>query len=146
MEICIDGCEASLNVQKMQVLENIEIVLKELDAFAKPINSSKQQPIYKTLFRLNLSSFYERFSAENTKLFRLTQTHYLDNLPELCVVHTIPELEAHKDCALLIEDKIFISHQYFKNWLIAEDKDLFEKEILELILSSLETGMKYSSN
>lgn len=141
-----DGFETLPTTLKMQVIENIEFVLKELEAFAKPANNLHLQPVYKTLFRLNFASFYERFGAERTKLFRFTNMYYLNSLPEICVVHTVPELEAHKDCALLIEEKIFISHQYFKNWLVAEDKDLFEKEILELILSSLDVDIKQASN
>lgn len=146
MKNLTDGCDASHEMLKMQVTQNIEFVLKELEAFAKPANSFNSNPTYKTLFSLNLASFYERFGSEKTKLFRLTATPYLENLPHLCVVHTVPELQAHEDCAMLIEDKIFISHQYFKEWLIAKDKDLYEKEILDLILSSLDTNKYNMSN
>lgn len=146
MKNLTDGCDASHEMLKMQVTQNIEFILKELEAFAKPANSFNSSPTYKTLFSLNLASFYERFGSETTKLYRLTKTHYIQNLPHICVVHTIPELKAHEDRALLIEDKIFISHQYFKKWLIAEDKDLYEKEILDLILSSLDTNKYNMSN
>lgn len=130
----------------MQKIENIEFVLKELEAVSKTSNNRSQHPTYKTLFRLNFAFFYERFGETKTNLFKLTNTHYLDRLPELCVVHTIPELEQHKDCPLLIEDIIFISHQYFKDWLISTDKDFYEREILELILSNLEIDINYASN
>jgi len=146
MEHLISDPKPSLSGPQIQVMENIEFLIKELDAYSKPANRFNTQPTYKTLFRYNFASFYERFGAEKTKLFRLTQTHYQERLPELCVVHTIPELEAHEDGALFIKGTIFISHKYFKNWLIAEDKDLYEREILELILSSLDLDIKRLSN
>lgn len=142
----IERGQASQSVLKIQVTENIEFVLKELEACTRPENSLNPQPSYKTLFRLGLASFYERFCAEKTKLFRLTQTHYHNTLPELCIVHTIPELDEQKDRPLLIDGVIFISHQYFKNWLVAVDKDLYEKEILELILSSLNMNILSLAN
>lgn len=146
MEDCINEREALFAALKMQVIENIEFILKELDSFADSVKRLNTQPVYKTIFRLNLASFYERFGVEKTKLFRLTKTHYLENMPELCVVHAIPEVEADEDCALLIEDKMLISHQYLKNWLMAKDKDLYEKEILELVLSGLDMNIKHTSN
>lgn len=146
MENYIQGGQASKSVLKIQVTENIEFVLKELEACARSANAFNPQPSYKTLFRLGLASFYERFCTEKTNLFRLTQTHYQNNLPELCIVHTIPELDEQKDRPLLIDGVIFISHQYFKNWLVAKDKDSYEKEILELILSSFNMNSLSSAN
>lgn len=146
MENCIDREQVSLATPRMQVIKNIECALKELDAFAKPTFRANSHPTYRTLFSLNFEGFYDRFGSENTKLFRLTKTHLLEHLPQLCIVHTIPELEENQDCPILVKDKIFISHQYFRNWLIAEDKDAYEKEILELILSSLEVKSYNQSN
>ena len=146
MENHIEGGQASQSVIKIQVTENIEFVLKELEACARPANDFNPHPSYKTLFRLGLASFYQRFCVEKTNLFRLTQTHYQYALPELCIVHTIPELDAQKDRALLIDGVIFISHKYFKNWLVATDKNSYEKEILELILSSFNMNVTSSAN
>lgn len=146
MENYIEDAEASQSVLKIQVAENIEFVLKELDTCTRLANDFNPQPTYKTLFKLGLEAFYQRFSTEKTNLFRLTQTHYHTTLPELCIVHTIPELDDQKDRPLLIDGVIFISHQYFKNWLVAMDKDLYEKEILELILSSLNMNILSLAN
>ena len=146
MENHIEGGEASKSVLKIQVTENIEFFLKELEAYARPANSFNPQPSYKTLFKLGLASFYERFCVEKTNLFRLTQTYYQSALPELCIVHTIPQLDEQKDRPLLIDGVIFISHQYFKNWLVAMDKDSYEKDILDLILSSFNMNAISSAN
>lgn len=124
---------------KDQSLEHTHHTLSEIRALDLASKSTDEsRPVYRTVGEYSVDEFFERFGLMQSTLFRLTKSPYSKFLPKIVVFHcTSAELNGN-EMPSLIDDELFISHEYFKAWISSSNNETFEKGLLKLIIRKIE--------
>jgi len=145
MEKIFIGPDESGKITQITTKQNIDLALEEIQNLNNRSFKNILRPIYKTLWEFSFENLFVIFGLKHSVLYRLTKSQYSKFLPNLIVVHHVNSDEAD-DAPLLVERKLFVPHNYFKNWLLSSDNELFEEQILELILSQIQASTPLSSS
>ena len=139
MESSVEAPQFPEQNGKDQSLENTYHTLSEIRALELASKSTDEtRPVYRTVGEFSVDDFFERFELMQSTLFRLTQSSYSKFLPKIVVFHcTSAELNGN-EMPSLIDDELFISHEYFKAWVSSMDNETFEKGLLKLIIRKIE--------
>lgn len=125
-------------IDSTRVQQNIISVIQEIDSIKSFSGSTSNKPIYKTVKQFSFEKVFAFFGMENTPLFRLTQSRYSNLLPKLIVIHCNIHSTLEDDEPVIIDDKLFISHMYFKKWISGSDTKFYESKMLDLIMSQID--------
>ena len=134
------------DISRVQVQNNINLACDEFALLRSFHTKPSSGPIYKTVDQFSVEDVFKLFGLRKTSLFRLTQSSHSKFLPTVIVIYCNLSIDdTDDDVPRLVEDKLFISHHYFKMWLNSEDNEDFEKEILELITAQIGTETAYKN-
>lgn len=124
--------------------KNIDLALNEIQNLNTKVRKNNLRPTYKTLWQFSFETFFVFFGLQKSVLYRLTKTQYSNFLPNLIVVHNESSNETG-DLPVLIERRLFVPDNYFRDWLLSSDNEGFEKQILELVLSQMQASTLQSA-
>jgi len=122
-----------------QTRQNIKIACLEMGEVANNSNFYKGFPVYRTLKQFKLSSVYELFGLPKTPLCKLAFSGHAEYIPNLVVIHCNSLCDEIEHMPKIIENRIFISQLYFKNWIMARNPETFEADLLNLIVRQIES-------
>lgn len=120
-----------------QIQHNISAALNEVNSFVSKASISARRPTYKTVRQFSIDEVFHLFGLKQSALFRLTQSEYSKILPSVIVVYCNFNSDDN-DQPIVIDDKLFISHTYFSNWINNPANEAYEVEMLNLIMFNLE--------
>ncbi len=128
-----------------QVQKNISIVLREGELLKSSFNTLGKNPTYRTVGQFSFGEVFFLFGLKPSTLFRITQSSYAQDLPNLVVIHCNAMAIKTDNNPVIIEDKLFISHDYFVTWISSSDNEVFETEMLKLIMHKVEIKTTFSN-
>ena len=127
-----------------EIQENKNVLYEEVESLKTGSYSHVNCPTYKTVWQFSISEVFGLFGLKKSLLFRLSQASYATCLPRLIVIYCNSLVLNKDDNPTIIEDKLYISHDYFKEWIACADNEVFESEMLDLIIQRLETEVIFS--
>lgn len=145
MNIFFKEPDESGAVKRTQILNNIELIMSEIRLLNNHAISSRISPVYRTMQEFEIQEFFDLFGLKETPFLRLSKSKYLNMLPSLIIVHCSNFPNDSDDEPKLIDDRLFISHEYFQAWVTSKNNERFENELLQLTLMYLNTTSNYSN-
>lgn len=136
------GNARELNSSEVQ--ENRNVLYEEVEYLKSGSYSNVNCPTYKTVWQFSISEVFELFGLKKSLLFRLSQASCVTDLPKLVVIYCNSLVINKDDNPTVIEDKLYLSHDYFKEWISCSNNEAFESEMLELIIQKLGTEVTFS--
>ncbi len=131
-------------LKNAQVLNNIKLIMSEINMLNSQVVSSRLSPVYRTIQEFEIQEFFDCFGLRETPFLRLSKSRHLHTLPILIIVHCSAFL-IEDDEPKLIDNKLYISHEYFQSWIESKDNEIFENGLLQLTLSYLNIRSDYSN-
>lgn len=120
-----------------QIQDNISAAMNEVKSFVSKASISARRPTYKTVRRFSIDEVFHLFGLKQCALFRLTQSEYSKMLPSVIVIYCNSNSDEN-DNPVVIDDKLFISHTYFSDWINNPENEVYQAEMLKLIMQNLE--------
>jgi len=121
-----------------QTRQNINVACLEMGEAVNSNNFYKGFPVYKTLRQFRLRSVYELFGLPKTPLFRLASSGHAEHIPNLIIIHCNNVRDDNEHSPKIIENRLFISQLYFRNWITTREPEKFETELLNLIVRQID--------
>lgn len=126
-----------------QVQHNICVALSEAECLKKHSNAFSNRPTYKTVRQFSIGEVFYLFGLRKSPLYRLTQSEYQTRLPKVIVVYCTAHTEEYV-APIIVDEKLFIAHNYFRDWISCEDNEAYEVEMLNIIMSKIQISMQHS--
>ena len=127
-----------------EVNQNIQIALNHLKKSENISDSFKKYPVYKKLTSFSLRSFFYNFGATNTPLCKFIQTKNEKDMPNIVVISCSNNVAGGDDTPILLNDDIYITDTFFREWISSIDKAVSEKPVLNLVLAKVRTSSRLS--
>lgn len=127
-----------------EINQNIQIALRFLEKSETISDSFKTCPVYKKIARFSLRSFFYHFGVTTTPLFKLIQTEEERDIPDIVVITCSNSMDGEDEPPIMLNDDIYMTATFFREWISALDAEGFEKPVLDLVLSNVQTTSRMS--
>lgn len=133
------------NISSEQVINNIDTIKREINFLNRKSYNLRDFPVYRTIKEFSLERFCLLFGLKQTAIFRLTKSTHADKLPRLVVIHCNGLSYNDDKTPQIIDDKLFISQQYFQEWLDSNNDERFVIALTALFLNELSIQSYYEN-